>query len=702
MEDHHRRGRFIPLIAAIAFAVALFFAAYANSWRNSFHFDDAHVIVSNPAIASLANVPRFFADARTFSSLPANQTYRPVVSLTLAIDHAVAHATTGDGLDPRAYHATQLLLVALAAVLLGVLALSLFRTGAVPGAPVERWAPGAAVAAATLFAVHLGNSEVGEYISARSEALSAAGVIAALLLYARGGRWREWHIYLVPMALGVLAKTPAVLFAPLLLCWRLLIEEQLSPQALLTPEGRAAARRAATGTIPAFVAAIALYLFVEGMNPPGQTYGGGALLPYLWTQAWVWVRYAAMFFVPTGLSADTDWTVLPSPLDPRVLAGLALLVLSAWAVWRAARSRATRPIAFGLAWFWIGLIPATVIPLAEVTNDHRPYFAFLGLSVAAVWAACLAIAELATPRMGARIGARIAVALAAVVMVAHAEATRERGRVWATEATLWADVVRASPANGRGLMNYGLTAMHAGRYAEARVMFDSAARLTPTYPLVYVNRAIVEDAMGDGAAEADFLHAIALSPGDADARRFYARWLAAHGRGPEALTQYALAVSARPRDLDARHERLLLLAASGDERATSADAREVLALDPADSIAAALATGRATVSAANGAAVAGLSGSELWYLSAWALTQAGRHAEAIQAYREAVAADPTNADAWNDLGWSLGRLGFFSQARAPLERARVLAPLNTRVLSNLAWVTSHASGETLMVSSAEP
>lgn len=699
VEDHSRSIRSSPLVTAIALAVTLFLCAYANSWRNSFHFDDAHVIVSNPAIASIANVPRFFTDARTFSSLPANQTYRPIVSLTLALDHAVARAATGNGLDTRSYHATQLLLVALTATLLGALALSLFRAGTVPGAPVERWTPGAAVVAATIFAVHLGNSEVGEYISARSEALSAAGVIGALLLYARGGRWRRWHIYLVPMALGALAKTPAVLFAPLLLCWRLLIEEQLSPEALLTRDGRAAARRAVAGAIPAFVAAIALYLFVEGMNPPGQTYGGGARLPYLWTEAWVWVRYAAMFFVPTGLSADTDWTILPSPLDPRVLAGLALLALSVWAASRAARSRATRPVAFGLAWFWIGLIPATVIPLAEVTNDHRPYFAFLGLTLAAVWAACLAIGKLAQPR----VGARFAVAIAAMVVVANAEGTRERGRVWATEASLWADVVRASPANGRGLMNYGLAAMHVGRYAEARVMFDSAARLTPTYPLVYVNRAIVEDAMGDGAAEADFLHAISLSPTDADAHRFYARWLAAHGRGPEALTQYALAVASRPRDLGARHERLLLLAAAGDESATRADARELLALDPADSVAAALSAGRATVSAANGAAISGLSNTERWYLSGWALTQAGRHAEAIQAYREAVAADSSNADAWNNLGWSLGKLGFFSQARAPLERARALAPRNTLVLSNLAWVTSRAAGSgTVLASRSEP
>jgi Tfp pilus assembly protein PilF len=424
---------------------------------------------------------------------------------------------------------------------------------------------------------------------------------------------------------------------------------------------------------------VALYAFVEAMNPPGQSYGGGARLPYFWTQAWVSVRYVGLWLLPTALSADTDWRLLPSALDARVAAGLALLAASSWAAWLAAHARATRPIAFGIAWFWIGLAPTALVPLAEVTNDHRPFLGFLGLAMATAWSVVLVLRRAASSTNAPRVGA----GLAAVVLVSHAVGTRARNAVWATDASLWADVIRTSPGNGRGLMNFGLTAMGAGRYAEARALFDSAARLAPAYPLVYVNRAIATGALGDSvAAEEDFRRALALAPADADAHRFYGRWLAAHGRAPEALAHYARAIAERPRAVGARAERLLLLAASGAD--VRADARAILVLDPTDTTAVALAAGHPSVTPA--ADTPPRAPAERWHRAGWALTQARRHAEAVQAYREAVAADAANVAAWNDLGWSLGVLGFFDAAEPALVRAVALAPDNALARNNLAWV----------------
>ena len=60
---------------------------YSNHWHNSFHFDDSHTIQTNVYIRDIHNIPKFFKTSETFSSLPANQAYRPLVSTSLAIDY---------------------------------------------------------------------------------------------------------------------------------------------------------------------------------------------------------------------------------------------------------------------------------------------------------------------------------------------------------------------------------------------------------------------------------------------------------------------------------------------------------------------------------------------------------------------------------------------------------------------------------------
>src|SRR3954466_7052944 len=79
--------------------LALLISAYANHFQNSFHFDDVHTIENNTAIRQLRNIPLFFQNATTFSSLPTNQSYRPLVSTLLAIDYQLA-----GGLDPFCFH----------------------------------------------------------------------------------------------------------------------------------------------------------------------------------------------------------------------------------------------------------------------------------------------------------------------------------------------------------------------------------------------------------------------------------------------------------------------------------------------------------------------------------------------------------------------------------------------------------------------
>src|SRR5215510_10355917 len=189
---------------AAAASVLLVTGAYWNSLGNAFHFDDAHVVENNLYIRSLQNVPRFFRDATTFSSIRSHASYRPLLSATLALDYA------SGALDPRPYHRTQIaLLVALGAMLVVFYGRWLRDAGASEAA----WL---ALFAATFFCVHTANTETLNFISSRSEELSVMGVVGSFLVWYAWPRARVTGLHLVPMFLGALAKVHAVMYGPLL------------------------------------------------------------------------------------------------------------------------------------------------------------------------------------------------------------------------------------------------------------------------------------------------------------------------------------------------------------------------------------------------------------------------------------------------------------------------------------------------------
>src|SRR3954466_11440505 len=83
-------------LAGVAILLA---AAYANHFQNGFHFDDSHAIQDNIYVRYGGYIPRYFTDASTFSVLPLNQSYRPLLQTTFAVAYRL-----GGGYNPLAFH----------------------------------------------------------------------------------------------------------------------------------------------------------------------------------------------------------------------------------------------------------------------------------------------------------------------------------------------------------------------------------------------------------------------------------------------------------------------------------------------------------------------------------------------------------------------------------------------------------------------
>jgi tetratricopeptide (TPR) repeat protein len=362
------------------------------------------------------------------------------------------------------------------------------------------------------------------------------------------------------------------------------------------------------------------------MNAPEWVGGGGSRYHYIITQPFIWLHYFRLFFLPLGLTADTDMGTFAHFYDTRAVAGYAFIALLI--LW--IRRTDSRAVKFGLWWFVIALIPTSIFPLAEVANEHRIFFAYIGLVLAITCWATRFFHDVSTDTLAG---------MAALILIAHAAGTHARNETWRTEASLWGDVVAKSPGNGRAWMNFGLTQMGRGDYAGAKNSFDRAAVLVPAYSVLYINLGVDTAALGDQVtAERHFRRALELNA-DANSHYFYARWLVQRGRAPEAIPHVTAALRLSPAFGEARALLLRLAAATGSPDLAALQA-EMLAINPDDHT---LAT-YASYDAAFKAGVDAMARKD-WLAAA-------------RANREALRYNAESADAKQNLGSSLRQLGF--------------------------------------------
>jgi len=638
--------RALWMVAAVI-AVGL---AYCNSFHNGFHFDDYHTIVNNPYIRSLKNVPRFFTDARTFSVLPENRTYRPIVSTSLAFDYWLGH-----GLNPVFFHLGTFVIF-----LLQIIAMQkLFRIILDRTVPAE-WNAVIATAAATLYGVHPAMAETVNYIIQRGDVYSTCGVVVALYLFAAFPRWRNTGLYLVPFALGLLCKPPAIVFPALLFAYVAMFEA--SEQRRF--------RHAGLYAVPALVVGAPLMWLQWAMTPKSFVPSTLSNYSYLITQPFVLLRYFGSFFLPLHLSVDSELTAFNSVTANAAWGFLFLAVLIAVTILLARRQK-TRPVAFGLIWFLVASIPTSVYRLSEVENDHRMFMPFVGLVLAFTWCAYLLVARLAQSR-NPRFVWRTATGIFVFLLCGYAWGTHVRNQVWHSEETLWADCVQKNPHNGRALMIYGLTQMEQGRYAVARDYFERALRYTPEYPTLEINLGVVYDAMGQPAiAEQHFVRAIALAPGDDQTHFFYGRSLYDNGRLANALTQLQTAFQLNGSRLATRNLLVQASAISGNMVYARNLANDTARLFPDDK--------------ANFKFLSNVQQqtATYWINASLKQFQQNNYAACLDSARKALAVEPGSAIAYNNIGAAYAGLMQWDLAVKAEQTAVRLDPTFTVARSNL-------------------
>ena len=630
-----RQAQALAALSSVLLVIVLL-ATYANHFHNSFHFDDAHTVENNASIRELRNIPLFFRDATTFSSLPSNQSYRPLVSTLLAIDYWL-----GGGLQPFWFHVSVFALFVVLTLLLAFVLHRLLEQGTYCARNGV-----IALIAAACYGLHPANADTVNYIIASSEVMSTLGVVASFAIYFAFPRLRPSCLYVLPAAIAILAKPPAAIFAVLFATYRLLFRHDAMPETLRAK----GTRHYFAEIIPPILLCGAMLMVVQHMTPRSWVAGAANAHNYLITQPFVALLYAKTFFWPSALSADYDLNPFSTISDVRFWAGLAFITLFITVAIAATVFKKTRVIGFGLLWFVIALLPTSLLPLAEVMNDHRTFLAYVGLVMAMAGAASLLIHGGSTSSVRAKVVFCCAVALFLATM---GYATFQRNRVWKSEGTLWHDVVSKSPRNGRGLMNYGNTLMAHGDYAGALDYFHRAQLLVPQYPVLLINLAIAEDATNqEAAAEQHFKEALRLAPSSPDACTYYARFLLSHARAQEAGTLLRRALELSPTEMMARD----LLAQAGGQTADQST--------------------RPTP--------------EFYLNLSLQRYREERYVESIAASRLALSLRPGYAEAWNNIGAAYNKLGRFEEGAAACEQALRYRPDFELAQNNLRYARAMA------------
>ncbi len=533
--------------------------AYLPALQGGYIWDDNRYVTENPVL------PRPDGLAAIWTDPGATIQYYPMVFTTFWLEYRLW------GLNPLGYHATNILLHALSALLLW----AILRRLAVPGA----WL------AAALFALHPVHVESVAWVTERKNVLSGLFYLAALLTWLRvappapspGRRWggRRWGAYALTLLLFLLAlfsKTvtcslPAVLL--LILWWR---RDRLpGREALLT--------------VPMFImgigmGSVTMWMERTSVGCEGPDWAFTLAERILIAGRAVWF-YLGKLLIPHELVFNYPRWTIDSAAAWQYLFPLAVLITIA--ALYALRRRVGKGPLVAYLFFCGSLFPAlgfvNTYPMRySFVADHFQYLASIGPLTLAAALITLSLSHRTRP--AAR---RIGLGAQALVLVVLGLLTWQQGKIYADRETIWRDTLSKNPESFLAHCNLGGLLLDRGDAAAAQAHLIEAVRLKPDFHEAHASlgRALVDqDRVEEGIRH--YREAVRLKPAMAWAHQSLGSALLKLGRTEEALASHRRAVLLDPDFFAARFNLASALAARGELEEAIAHFRIAVALEPED------------------------------------------------------------------------------------------------------------------------
>jgi protein O-mannosyl-transferase len=396
LTDSHKH-----LICRLGLIVLLVLAAYGNTLNHGFVWDDNDIIVNNPLLEKLGNIPQFFLSEDKVSS--ATGYYRPMTYISFALDRAIW------GLNPVGFNITNLVLHILVALFFYAAVNALFNK--------ERLA----LVAALIFALHpVAAESVNFHAGGRNTLLSACFALLSLLFYIRGK-----HVAAVAcFTCAIFSKEFALLL----------------PLVFLFYDYRLQQRKARIVVYIPYALPVICYLVLRSYAVQKANFlETFTFSKQLWLTPYLVVKYLLNMIYPLQLKVMYDES---TNIYICILCLLIVILLTV----AISIFKKHKELTFSAYWFLLFLLPVVnIIPLHSnsLIADRYAYFALMGFALALATIICK--------------GNSRVISIAVVILCSsYAIIEFRQNRIWKDDASFFTRMTEDAPEMFIGYRNLGL------------------------------------------------------------------------------------------------------------------------------------------------------------------------------------------------------------------------------------------------------
>lgn len=436
-------------------------AVFAGSFGGGFHYDDSLTVLENP------HLDRW----ETFVG-HLDHMVRPVLYGTFMLDRFL------HGNNPAGYHLLNLFLHLGSGILLHRI---LTRAVAKETSAIAFWT-------SLLFLTHPIQTETVTYISGRASGLMAFFYLLAFWLYLKaseqGDAGHRRRFYLVNAVLSFLlaigSKETAVTFPLILFLWDVIIRGL---------RGGSLRTAILTRHLPFLLVPMLAAIWARSHPRYTELAQFSFNIRPFWDNLLSELHAASysmtLFFTPWNQNFDHDLPEFhslfqwPLPLDLLLFGGLVATASAA--------VRRLPLLSFGIGWFFVQLLPTSLIPRNDVFSERNLYLASAGFLLATVMLGMSLVQRLVAALPHPRFVKFGAYSVAAVLVLALCLFTDQRNRLYRDGVLLWSDAVSKSPNKARPHNNLGHAYALRGDWERAIDEFRTAVRLDPDFIVAQQN-----------------------------------------------------------------------------------------------------------------------------------------------------------------------------------------------------------------------